>query len=393
MIPPDATVVMARYGDVGVKSSQVRRRMERQLRSNIEALLDDRGIEGTVTAKSARVWIDTDRASLEAATAAASDAFGVVSASPARRMPAAMDAILDALRETAEAQYSAGSFAIRARRAGPPESHPFRSADIERRGGTAVWETVEDEFEPTVDLDRPDVEFFVECRKDSAYVFLEKRPGPGGLPLGSQAPLVALISGGIDSPVSAWLSMKRGSPIIPVYFDFGKFGGQDHVARATAAIGMMGEYAPNFDCRPRIVPAGPAAERLVEAVGNTRMLSLRRFMLRVASRVAADTNAVGVVVGESLGQKSSQTATNMATTDPAIDLPVHRPLLGYDKQEIIDMAREIGTYEEATIPAGCNRIAPTHPATAASLDRVADAEPDLEPLVTAATDGIEIVDP
>ncbi|MEM4781371.1 MAG: tRNA 4-thiouridine(8) synthase ThiI, partial [Halalkalicoccus sp.] len=134
------------------------------------------------------------------------------------------------------------------------------------------------------------------------------------------------------------------------------------------------------------------AERLVGEVGKTRMLSLRRFMLRVAERVAEGTDVAGIVTGEAIGQKSSQTSANLAVTDRATRLPVHRPLLTRDKQDIVAHARKIGTYEDATIEAGCNRIAPDYPETNASIAAVEAAEPDLGPLVEESLSGIETVD-
>lgn len=393
MHPPGADTVLVRYGDIGVKSRKVQWDMERTLRANLGAMLASRGIDGDVGGERARPRIGVEPGEVEAATDAATDTFGVVSASPCTVVEATMDAIREALVATAREGYDGGTFAVRARRAGGPDAHPFTSEDIEREGGGAVWTAAEDAgVDPEVDLDDPDHTFGVDCRAEEAFVFTEKRPGPGGLPVGSQRPVVALISGGIDSPVAAWEVMKRGSPIVLLYFDFEAYGGVDHVARAIEAIRTLASYAPNQEVTPRIAPAGAAADRLLASVEDTRMLSLRRFMFRVAEELANRTGAPGIVTGEAVGQKSSQTAANLAVTDCVTDLPIHRPLLTRDKQEIIAQAREIGTYEEATIEAGCNRIAPDYPETNASLEEVEAAEPDLEPLVEEAISGIETVD-
>jgi thiamine biosynthesis protein ThiI len=264
-----------------------------------------------------------------------------------------------------------------ARRAGERDAHPFSSNDIEREGGSAVWDAAEEAgVDPEVDLDDPDLELFVECREDEAFVFLEKRDGPGGLPLGTQDPVVALMSGGIDSPVAAWLAMKRGSPVVTLYVDLGDYGGPDHLARAESTVANLAQYAPNLDFDLRVAPGGEAVERLVAEMDNLRMLGLRRFMLAVGEGVASSVGAAGLVTGESVGQKSSQTAANLRVTSAVTDLPVHRPLLAMDKSEITERARAIGTFDDATIAAGCNRVAPDQPATAAGLDRVREAEPD-----------------
>ncbi|MEM4782177.1 MAG: THUMP domain-containing protein, partial [Halalkalicoccus sp.] len=323
MIPPGADTVLVRYGDIGVKSTKVQWDMERTLRANLGAMLAHRGIDADVGGERTRPRLDVASGAVDAATDAAADTFGVVSASPSIVVEPTMDAIREALVATAREGYDGGTFAVRARRAGGPDAHPFTSEEIEREGGAAVWTVAEGAgVDPAVDLDDPDVTLGVDCRAEEAFVFTEKRPGPGGLPVGSQRPLVALISGGIDSPVAAWEVMRRGAPIVPLYFDFEGYGGPDHAARAIEAIRTLAGYAPNQSTVPRVAPAGATAERLVSEVGPTRMLSLRRFMLRVAERVAEEAGAVGIVTGEALGQKSSQTSANLAVTDPVTRLPV-----------------------------------------------------------------------
>ncbi|MFC6733028.1 MULTISPECIES: tRNA sulfurtransferase [unclassified Haladaptatus] len=376
MNPPGADTVLVRYGDMGVKSPQVLGRMEQMLRDNIRALLSDRAIEGTVRKQHSRLFIDTTEEAIDAATDAACDAFGVVSASPVTVTDPTMDAMKSAVVEAAREVYTEGAFAVSARRAGEKSAHPFSSEDIEREVGTAVWEATEERFEPEVDLEQPDCELFVECRADHAYVYVEKRAGPGGLPLGTQDPVVALISGGIDSPVAAWELMKRGCPIIPVYFDFEEFGGVDHQARVVESVETLARYAPNFDMELRMVPAGKVARLLVDELQNTRMLSLRRFMFMVAEHVAREEHAVGIVTGEAIGQKSSQTGANLMTTTAATSLPVYRPLVTMDKPDIVERARALGTFTTANIEAGCNRIAPNRPETRASIGQVEAAEPD-----------------
>jgi len=386
MLPPGADAVVVRHGDVGVKSSSVQSDMERRLRENLAAILDDRGIPGEVEREWGRLLVRTPDP--DAAADAAADTFGVVSASPALSVPAEMDSICGALALTARTCYDGGAYAVDARRAG---SHDFGSHDVNREGGDAVWHAVEQDLRPEVDLDDPDITFSVEVRHEEAFVFVESRDGPGGMPLGTQKPLVALVSGGIDSPVAAWEAMKRGSPVVPLYLDLGPYGGPDHRARAEETARQLSAYAPNFDLRLRVADAGDAVRRLGDDVGRTRMLSYRRFMYRVAERLAEQVGAVGIVTGESLGQKSSQTAANFAVVDRVTDLPVHRPLFALDKQEIIGRARDIGTYRDSTLDVGCERLAPNQPLTAASMDSVRKDEPDdLFEWADDAADGIEV---
>jgi thiamine biosynthesis protein ThiI len=382
MHPPGADTVLVRHGEIGTKSEQVGRKMETQLRDNIAAILSDRGFEDRVERERTRLYVGTAPDRIEAVTDAVTDTVGVASASPAVRTAPTLDAIADALGETARKHYDGGSFAVRARRAGETEAHPFSSEGIEETGGAAVWRAAEERgIDPAVDLDDPDLTLFVECRADQAFVFVEKRSGPGGL-----------ISGGIDSPVAAWEMMRRGCPVVPVYVDLGEYGGQDHRARAASTIDQLARYAPNMDLTLRVVPGGPAVDRIVEETDKHRMLVLRRFMFRVGAAVAEEGPAVGIVTGEALGQKSSQTSANLRVTSAVTDFPVHRPLLTSDKPTISQRARDIGTYDDATIPAGCNRVAPTYPETAASLGAVREAEPDdIESLVRSATQDIRFL--
>lgn len=389
MHPPGADTVVVRYGDASVKSGQVQGQMEKRLVGNLRAMLDARDVPGSVERRWSRPLVRTDPDHVEAAAAAATDTFGVVSASPAVCVAPDLETVAAAVADAAAAAYDAGTFAVEARRA--DKSLPFTSEDVARVAGSAVMERV---AHAAVDLDDPDHRFHAEVRDGEAFVYTEKRPGPGGLPLGTQALSVALVSGGIDSPVAAYETMKRGSPVVPVYLDLGEYGGADHRARALATVEDLARYDPDGDWRTWVVPAGDAVERLVGGMGRGRMLSYRRLMYRVAGRVADRTGAAGVVTGEVVGQKSSQTAANLGVVSRAVDLPVHRPLLTRDKPDITEQARAIGTFDDATIPAGCHRIVPDAVETAADHERLLAAEPDdLFDLADAAVADAELVDP
>ncbi|WP_226041331.1 tRNA sulfurtransferase [Natrinema sp. DC36] len=374
MHPPGADTVLVRHGDVNTKSNRVKRYMEGLLAENLEALLADRSIPGEVERRWNRPLIHTSEDAIEEATAAAADTFGVVSASPALTVSVEKARILEALEETAREHYDGGSFAVDARRS--DKTLPYDSEELAREAGTAIWETVADEFEPEVDLDDPDLTFGVEVREDVAFIYLEHVDGPGGLPLGSQEPVISLVSGGIDSPVAAYEMMKRGSPVVPAYVDLGDYGGIDHEARALETVRILSEYAPNFDMQVYEIPGGETVDLLVSEMEQGRMLSLRRFFYRAAETLAERVNADGIVTGEAAGQKSSQTVRNLGVTSRATRLPIHRPLLTRDKQYIVAQAREIGTYTDSTMDAGCNRVTPDQVETNARLEPLLAAEPD-----------------
>lgn len=392
MHPPGADTVLVRHGDLNTKSTTVKRYMLRILVENLEAALEDRSVSGEVDRRWHRPLITTAETDIEDAVDAAASTFGVVSASAAVTLEPDREAIYDVLSETARRHYTGGSFAVEVNRA--DKQLPYTSEDVAREGGTVIWEAAEDEFEPEVDLDDPDLTFGVEIREEEAFVYLDSVSGPGGLPLGSQEPMVALVSGGIDSPVAAYEMMKRGSPIVPVYVDLGEYGGIDHEARAMETVRVLSQYAPNFDLRVYRVPGGETVAHLVEEMETGRMLSLRRFFYRIGEQIAERTGASGIVTGEAIGQKSSQTAQNLGVTSRVTDLPIHRPLLTRDKQDIVAAARDIGTYADSTIDAGCNRVAPDRAETNAQLERLLAVEPDgLLERATAAANDADLIEP
>jgi thiamine biosynthesis protein ThiI len=369
-VQPD-TVLVA-YGDLGVKSRAVRRRMTALLAENVARVLDDRGVAADVEARWARLLVHPeDPAETAAAARTAADVFGVVAARPCLTCEATLDAVVERLRAAAGDHDPTDSFAVRARRVGPDDRHDFAARDVEREGGAAVAEA----SGAPVDLDAPARTYRVEVREDTAFVSATEFEGPGGLPLGTQGRAVALVSGGIDSPVAAWETMRRGCVVVPLYVDLGDYGGPDHRARAVETVRRLRRYAPGRLDGLWVLPAGDLVADLAASVGPTRMLSLRRAMLAAAEALAERESAHSVVTGEAMGQKSSQTGPNLAVTDAAVSLPVHRPLLTRDKNDIVEVARRIGTFEDATLPVGCERVAPDHPETNATLAAVEAAEP------------------
>lgn len=365
---PEVAVVA--YGEIGVKSTGVRARMSERLARNLRAALAARDVDGDVERRWSRLFVHAPDP--EAAARVASDVFGVVHATPAAECAASIDDISAVARDLATDHDSETSYAVRVTRAGDRERHEFTSQSLERDVGAVVGEATD----APVDLDDPDRTYRIEVRNDRAYVGTDRYRGPGGLPVGTQGAAVVLFSGGIDSPVAAWELAKRGVRPVPLYVDLGEFGGPDHRARAVETCRQVGRYVAGYDTRLRVVDAGDLVADLSTAVDATRMLSLRRMMLAAAATVAAAEGAHSIATGEALGQKSSQTGENVQTTDAAVDYPVHRPLLTDDKDQITARAREIGTFTDATMNVGCERVAPSHPQTRASLGEVEAAEPD-----------------
>jgi thiamine biosynthesis protein ThiI len=302
--------------------------------------------------------------------------FGVVSTSPV--IVAGTD-----IKEVCEAAAALGrevigegqSFAIRARRAG---AYPHTSQEIGRMCGDAVFEAVR-ERNPRVDLKKPDHEVFVEVRESNSYVFSRVIKGVGGMPLGSQGKMVALVSGGIDSPVAAWLMMRRGCDLIPVFFNNGRFSDKAYTDRAMDTIKKLKEWAPGHSFRVYEVPHGDSLREFIER-GNVKYTCVfcKHMMYKAAVQIALREGAHGIVTGSSLGQVASQTSDNLLIEHFMIDFPVYHPLIGLDKNEIVDMARRIGTYDISVRPASCCKAVPAYPSIHGRLEEAARIEADFD---------------
>ncbi len=336
---------------------------------NLKAMLHADGSSYTdITREMGRIFIHSDD---PCALKSAVKVFGVVSASLAYTCEATLDSAAKLCAEVAGGIIQDGqSFAIRARRAG---NHDFTSRDVAVVCGDAVFQSKEKKIR--VDLDNPDAEIFVEIRQKKGYVFTGSVKGVGGLPLGTQGKMVALISGGIDSPVAAWLMMKRGCEIIPLYLNNEPFSDDTTRERAMQCIDVLQKWSPQ---KKFTIYEAPHGENLLAFLSNCNnrlnCVMCRRMMYRIASEVLKIEGAHGIITGSSLGQVASQTSQNMLVETYGMEYPIYHPLIGLDKLEITDIARKIGTFEPSTQPATCCLAVPEYPSTAAKVWEVAEAE-------------------
>lgn len=383
-------VVIIRYGELALKSTGVRNWYEKILMKNIEAMLDSRGISySQIRREWGRIFIETS--DLQAAEASA-DVFGVVSTSPAQTVQPTLEDAAGICAILGQNLIEEGeSFAIRARRSG---NHSFSSADIGRTCGDAVWETLEKEGKhPKVDLGSPDKEIFVEMRQNLAYVYLKTYKGVGGLPLGTQGSMVVLMSGGLDSPVAAWLMMKRGVMIIPVYCNNSPYTQNAARDRAFDCIRQLQKWAPGHQFTTYEIPHGPNLQAFINICNrkNTCLLC-KRTMYREAYEVMKKEKASGIVTGSSLGQVASQTAANMHAEIYQLAIPIYHPLIAFDKIEIMDLARKIGTYEISNRPSGSCTAVPERPEIGANYDLIVleEKKMDIESMVSNALKSVKI---
>jgi thiamine biosynthesis protein ThiI len=250
------------------------------------------------------------------------------------------------------------------------KSFPLTSPEINRRLGAAVKE----KSGATVDLENAAFTVTVEILPRDAFFGFNKISGAAGLPVGASGRVVCLISGGIDSPVAAYRMMQRGCRLVFVHFHSAPFQDKTSQEKVRRLVTLLTRH--QFISRLYLVPFGEIQRQIVAAVARPlRVVLYRRMMLRIAEAVARREKAKALVTGESLGQVASQTLENIAVIQQAARLPVLRPLVGTDKQEIIDQARRIGTFDISSIPDQdcCQLFVPKHPATKA---RFRDVEAD-----------------
>ena len=313
--------------------------------------------------------------------------FGIANFALARAVPLALahpdlTDLKTAVTEELRAQ-SFSTFRVTAKRA--DKRLTLTSMDIEREVGAAVCERTGKK----VSLRDPDLTVYIELLSKEAYYFVEKIPGPGGMPVGVSGKVACLISGGIDSPVAAYRMMKRGCTALFVHFS-----GRPLVSRASedkVRELVQTLTAHQYAARLYVVPFGEIQRDIVlNTPAPFRVVLYRRMMLRIAEELARRETCWSLVTGDSLGQVASQTPENLTVVQDAAELPLLRPLIGMDKLEIMDEARRIGTYETSIEPDEdcCKLFTPPHPSTKTRIDDVRKIERALD-IVRLVKQGLE----
>ena len=318
--------------------------------------------------------------------------FGVASISPAVEAPSNLDAIgEEAVKYMLDLIETKGikTFKVEAKRA--DKNFPVKSPDIGRIIGAKVLIGCK---VLTVDVHNPDVHLFVDVRHDKSYIYQQKIAGFGGLPLGTNGKGMVLLSGGIDSPVAAWMMAKRGMLIEAVHFHSYPYTSQRAQEKVEDLARIVASYCGNF--KMHVINLLPIQEQIVQNCPEEETTILvRRFMMRIAEKIAEKNGGMMLITGENLGQVASQTAEALVVTDACVKMPVMRPLIAMDKVDIMDKAEEIGTFETSIQPYEdcCTVFLPKHPSTKPKLDRIIESESklDVDALVEAAVDSEEIV--
>ncbi len=376
---------LVRYHEIALKRGN-RAWFVEHLKKNISAALRGLGLKEIRNASSRLLLNFNHEVPADEVTGRLAGVFGIANFSLVERTDNDMAALQDHVLAAIDGR-SFDSFRIAARRV--DKRFPLTSNDINRELGAAV----QARSGARVDLTNPELTVAIEVLPSSAFVSLGRVPGPGGLPVGASGRLVSLISGGIDSPVASYRMMKRGCRLIYVHFHSSPFLDRSSQEKATALVRRLTRH--QFHSKLYLVPFGEIQRRIVAAVLRPlRVVIYRRMMLRIASIIAVRERARALVTGESLAQVASQTLPNIAVIEEASWLPVLRPLVGMDKQEIIDEAMQIGTFETSILPDQdcCQLFVPRHPAVKATLRGVREAEAalDLDELAALGADHVEI---
>ncbi len=385
--PKEREIVVVRLGEITLKKKN-RPYFIRQLARNIRSALRSTGFRDLELSPNRVLIAPGPDFDWPAARDRLSRVFGVQNFSLCRVLSWDVDEIrAEVLRVAAE--HSFDSFRITVQRS--DKRFPGTSQELERALGGAVKE----QSGARVDLEHPEANFHVEIMPGGAYVYDARTLGPGGLPVGVSGRVVALLSGGIDSPVAAWRLMGRGCQVSFVHFMSFPYLDASSRDKAIALVRDLTRW--QYKSRLLVVSFGDVQHQIVASCPpRLRVVLYRRFMVRIAEAIARREHAEALVTGESLGQVSSQTLSNMATIDAAAVMPVLRPLVGRDKEEIIDEARRLGTFETSIEPDQdcCTLFVPPHPATSSTIAAAAAAEQalDVDALVQQALASVETLE-
>lgn len=359
-------VIIARYGELGIKSPRVRRRFEKKLVSNIKS-----SFECEIKVNQGRVFIKPTN--YDEAINKLGNVFGIVSFSPAISTITHFDKIANDIEIYVEKLESEGlissktPFAIRSRRVG---EHDFTSQQLGAFAGSVVVKKIG----APVDLTNPQLEIYVEVRQDETYIYHQKIAGPGGLPVGTQGKLVVLLSGGIDSPVAAYMMMKRGCQITALHFDNEPFTDSRSLEKVQKIVKKLREYSTGVKLELKVVKYGNYLQKCREEAEKLTCVLCKSGMYKTAEMLAIREKALGIVDGSSVGQVASQTLPNLLATRISVSMPVLSPLIGMDKVEIENIAKKIGTYELSIIQDGGCSAVPRYPETNAEINLVLDAQ-------------------
>jgi thiamine biosynthesis protein ThiI len=373
-----SAVIICHYHEVALKQRN-REIFEKKLRTNISFALSDIIKPRMVMRGYGRIKIvlpfDIDESEkIEIVKSRLNKIFGMTNYGIGLISPLDIDKISQAsLNLVLDRKFK--TFKVKTKRQN--KNFPLNSVEVNREVGSYIQRNLDSDV--NVDLKEPDITIYIEIADKEAYVYVDRFKGPGGLPVGSSGKVVSLLSAGFDSPIASLLMMKRGAKVIFTHYHSYPYTSRDSIDQVREIVKILTQY--QFESKLYIIPIAEAQRIIVlNSPLGLRTILYRRLMIRISERIAIDEKAEALVTGESLGQVASQTLRNIRVINQVAELPILRPLIGVDKEEIIEKAREIGTYEISSQPYDdcCSFLTGRHPETWAELDDVIDVERKLD---------------
>ena len=383
-------MILCKLGEVVLKGLN-RRSFEDKLIGNLRRRTAKCG-NFRIYSKQSTIYVEpvNDESDLTAAYAACKQVFGVIAVSRALPCEKDVQAIIRTAKDYLAPEFArAKDFKVESKRA--DKTFPLTSIQLSQQVGGALHQAF-----PTceVNVHNPELVVHIEIRDDAAYVHGPAEEGAGGLPIGMGGVAVSLLSGGIDSPVSSYMIAKRGVKLEMVHFFSPPYTSDEAKEKVLSLAKLLVPWCGRLTVQ--IVPFTEIQEEIRRNCPEEFFtLIMRRFMMRISQRVANQVKAKALVTGENLGQVASQTMEALRVTEDVVDLPVLRPLIGMDKEEIVRLSRKIGTFDTSILPYEdcCTVFTPRHPRTKPNLDEVREAEAvlDIEGLIDRAMTNREFV--
>lgn len=384
-------MVLVRYGEIILKGCN-RPMFEDALIRNIKtAIADDGAVK--ITKAQATIYIEPldDDSQTDSICEKLKKVFGIVSIVVAYRTEKSVDAAAEEIKTCFAKELSeANTFKVEAKRA--DKKFPLKSPEI----CAEVGEKVLDAFPNlTVNVKEPDITLHVEMREGYGYVHIGRQKGAGGMPSGTNGKALLLLSGGIDSPVAGYMIGKRGVSLEAIHFFSYPYTSDRAKDKVMKLAKIIGGYMGGI--KVHIVPFTEIQLQIRDKCPEEHLtLVMRRFMMQIAQRIAEKRRCTALVTGESIGQVASQTMSALAVTDDAVTMPVFRPLIGMDKEEIVEISRKIDTFETSILPYEdcCTVFTPKHPSTKPRLNKVVASQNllDCERLINEAVEGTVIAE-
>ena len=386
-----ADIILLKYGEISLKGLN-RPMFEKQLLSNVAKALAPLG-KFSIRKSQSTVYVEPlgDDIDMQAATERLSKVFGIVNICPAAKCQKTIEDIERTTLEClSQIDLNGKTFKVEAKR--EDKQFPMNSPQLCRHMGAVILKNTEG---LSVDVHNPDILVQIEIRKE-AFIFTQKVSGAGGMPVGTAGRAALLLSGGIDSPVAGWMISKRGVVLDAVHFHSHPYTSDRAKEKVIELAKIMTQYTGPI--RLHIVPFTDIQLDIIDKCPkNYLTIIMRRLMMRIAEKIARESGAMALITGESIGQVASQTMESLVVTDNAVDMPVFRPCIGMDKEEIVTISKKIDTYETSILPYEdcCTIFVPKHPKTKPSVAEIQEAEKlltDPEGMMEKAIQNREIID-